>query len=234
MVVQRRLLSDVSHQLRTPLTVARGHLEVLARQPTVDRDEVGDTVATVVDELDHMRSLVERLLLLGRALEPDFLQIEHLDLRTFVADLVDSSRVLANRDWRSSPAPDLVLDVDVAKLRGALLNLIDNAVRATTADDVIEIRAEQSVATGAVAISVEDSGPGIPVDQLDRVLERFGRLGSADRDGSGLGLAIVIAVAEAHGGTFALSGSSLGGCRAVITLPGARISTVPSPVPVGV
>ena len=92
MTLQRRLLSDVSHQLRTPLTVARGHLEVLARQEDADIVEVRDTVAVVIDELDHMRSLVERLLLLGRALEPDFLQLERLDLRTFLSDLFDAAQ----------------------------------------------------------------------------------------------------------------------------------------------
>jgi signal transduction histidine kinase len=234
MVVQRRLLSDVSHQLRTPLTVARGHLEVLARQPHADMAEVRDTVAVVVDELDHMRSLVERLLLLGRALEPDFLEVERLDLRTFLSDLTDSARVLAPRHWALAPVPDVVLEVDVAKLRGALLNLVDNAVGATTPDDAVEVRAVRSPLDGSIVLSVEDSGPGIPDAQLPTVLARFGRLGSADRQGSGLGLAIVTAVAEAHGGTFALGRSELGGCRAAITLPRTRVTMGVERAPVGV
>lgn len=232
MTMQRRLLSDVSHQLRTPLTVARGHLEVLARQRDADISEVRETVAVVVDELDHMRALVERLLMLGRALEPDFLQIESLDLRTFLSDLFESSRVLATRQWSFSPAPDLVLEVDVAKLRGALLNLIDNAVRATESSDVIEIAASQRPSDGSVVLSVDDTGPGIPYEQLGSVLARFGRPGSADRDGSGLGLAIASAVADAHGGTFELSNSGLGGCRAAIVLPAARVSAGEPRVPV--
>jgi len=234
MDVQRRLLSDVSHQLRTPLTVARGHLEVLARQKDVGIEEVRDTVGVVVDELDHMRALVERLLLLGRALEPDFLQIERLDLRSFLFDLLESARVLALRRWSLCAVPDLVLQVDVAKLRGAMLNLIDNAVRATEESDVIEIRAEHSVHDGPVELSVEDSGPGIPPDQLEKVLVRFGRLGLADQEGSGLGLAIVTAVAQAHGGSFELGKSSLGGCRAVIFLPSSRISVAETKARVGV
>lgn len=234
MVVQRRLLSDVSHQLRTPLTVARGHLEVLARQPTADIDEVRETVGVVVDELDHMRSLVERLLLLGRALEPDFLQVERLDLRTFLSELTDSARVLAPRWWSLAPVPDVVLEVDVAKLRGALLNLVDNAVGATATGDTIEVRAVCSDLDGSLVLSVEDSGPGIPDAQLPTVLVRFGRLGSADSEGSGLGLAIVTAVAEAHGGAFALGRSELGGCRAAITLPASRVTMGAARAPVGV
>ncbi len=234
MTVQRRLLSDVSHQLRTPLTVARGHLEVLARQQSTSIGEVRETVAVVVEEFDHMRALVERLLLLGRALEPDFLEIERLDLRTFLSDLLDSAQVLAARRWSLAPVPDVVLDVDVAKLRGALLNLLDNAVRATHEPDLIEIRATRSPDDGSLLLSVEDSGPGVPDGQLQSVLTRFGRLGSADREGSGLGLAIVTAVAEAHGGTFGLSTSNLGGCRATISLPGSLLSVGEHRAPVGV
>ena len=228
MTVQRRLLSDVSHQLRTPLTVARGHLEVLARQPSASMGEVRDTIGVVVDELDHMGALVERLLMLGRALEPDFLQLEPVDLRTFLSDLFDSARVLADRRWSIAPVPDLVLDVDVAKLRGALLNLIDNAVRATAPGDAIEISAVANPADATLLVAVGDSGPGIPEEERLRVVERFGRLGSADRDGSGLGLAIVTAVAEAHGGAFELGASGLGGCRAVVVLPGSRVANAPA------
>ncbi len=139
MEAQRRLLSDVSHQLRTPLTVARGHLEVLGRGPAPDPAEVRETVDLVVDEIDHMRALVERLLLLGRALEPDFLDQIPVDLRTFCLDLFAAARVLAPRDWQLSEVPDVVVDVDEAKLRGALLNLIDNAVRATADGDTVAL-----------------------------------------------------------------------------------------------
>ena len=234
MTVQRRLLSDVSHQLRTPLTVARGHLEVLARQPTADLADVRETVSIVVDELDHMASLVERLLMLGRTLEPDFLELQHIDLRTFLSDLFDSAQVLAVRQWTLAPAPDVVLDADMSKLRGALLNLIDNAVKATDVADTIEIASAWDPDRWALVLSVEDSGPGIPPDQMEGVLERFGRIGTADRDGSGLGLAIVAAVAEAHGGHFELSVSRLGGCRAAIIIPGLRVSASPVNTPAAV
>ncbi len=233
MTLQRRLLSDVSHQLRTPLTVARGHLEVLARQEDADIVEVRETVAVVIDELDHMRSLVERLLLLGRALEPDFLQLERLDLRTFLSDLFDAAVVLADRDWKLADVPDVVLEVDAAKLRGALLNLIDNAIKATVGGETIAISAQCDPSSRDVVLIVEDSGPGIPDGERELVLERFGRIGGADREGSGLGLAIVTAVAEAHGGSFDLARSDLGGCRCVITLPRARVS-VEALTPAGV
>jgi two-component system OmpR family sensor kinase len=89
MSVQRRLLADVSHQLRTPLTVMRGHLEVMSRGSLDDPAETRATVAVVVAQLDHMRSLVERLLLLGRSLEVDFADLAPVDLRALLGDIAD-------------------------------------------------------------------------------------------------------------------------------------------------
>jgi two-component system OmpR family sensor kinase len=117
---QRRLLSDVSHQLRTPLTIARGHLEVLARTGFEDREEVSETVALVLDELDHLRHLVERLLLLGRSLEPDFLACEPVDVRGLVGDVREAASVLAPHGVRLGAVVDAVVDADVTKLRGAV------------------------------------------------------------------------------------------------------------------
>ena len=218
MTAQRRLLSDVSHQLRTPLTVARGHLEVLERTGADDPQEVHETVALVVDEIDHMRALVERLLMLGRAMEPDFIESVPVDLRSFCADLVEAARVLAPRDWGMSSVPDMVVRIDEAKVRGALLNLIDNAVRATSDGDLIAVTVEHS-ADGGVVLSVDDSGPGIPPERRAAVLQRFARPGAADSEGSGLGLAIAATVAEAHGGSLRLDESAYGGCRVSMSLP---------------
>jgi signal transduction histidine kinase len=225
MLTQRRLLSDVSHQLRTPLTVARGHLEVLELTGASDPVEVRETVALVVDEIDHMRALVERLLMLGRALEPDFLEPVPVDLHSFCADLVETCRVLADRDWGLSPVPDLVIDVDEAKLRGALLNLVDNAVRATGEGDLVALSVDEGP-DGSVLLSVDDSGPGIPASTRPEVLQRFARGGAADSHGSGLGLAIVNAVAQAHGGVLTLDDSAYGGLRATLVLPRSVRSSV--------
>jgi len=220
MTAQRRLLSDVSHQLRTPLTVVRGHLDVMMRTGLDDPREVAETVELVLDELDHMRALVEQLLMLGRAFEPDFVDPVALDLRSLLADLMEASRVLAPRRWALGAVPDLVLFVDAAKLRGAILNLVDNAVRATRDGDTIAVSADVR-GDGALVLSVDDSGPGIPPEQRAAVLERFSRPGAIDTHGTGLGLAIVDAVAKAHQGSVELSDSALGGCRVSIVLPAA-------------
>lgn len=220
MTAQRRLLADVSHQLRTPLTVARGHLEVLSRTGAADPAEVQSTVTLVVDELDHMRTLVERLLMLGAAMEPDFLDLAPVDLRMLLADLLEASRTLADRQWAMTSAPDVVLFADASKLRGALLNLLDNAAKATAPGDRIELRSRLR-SDGGLEISVEDSGPGIPVAHRAEALTRFRRpdVRRSDTRGSGLGLAIVSAVATAHGGQLRLGDSLLGGCQVRVILP---------------
>ena len=229
MTAQRRLLSDVSHQLRTPLTVARGHLEVLQRTGEIaDPQAVDETVELVIDELEHMRSLVERLLLLGRAIEPDFLAPELIDARSFFADIYYACQVLAPRHWSLIPVPDVVLNADAAKLRGAVLNLVDNAVKVTAADDSIELSALYDAAHGTFTFAVEDSGPGIPAAQREAVLARFARPGARDEDGSGLGLAIVRAVAQAHGGHVTVGESRFGGARVAIVLPAAVVHTMSS------
>jgi signal transduction histidine kinase len=220
LTAQRRLLSDVSHQLRTPLTVARGHLEVLERTGTRPRD-VHETVELVIDELDHMRALVEQLLMLGHALEPDFVTRVPVDLRSFCADLMETVKVLAKRRWEIGDVPDLVVAADAAKLRGAILNLVDNAVRATRDGDTIALSVTPT-REDLVTLAIDDSGPGMSADARASALDRFSRPGAADSSGTGLGLAIVRAVAEAHGGSAAVTDSRLGGLRVEMTIPGAK------------
>lgn len=213
---QRQLLADVSHQLRTPLTVARGHLEVLERNPAPERSEVAETTATVISELGRMATLVDRLLLLGRSFSPDFIEAEPVALRVFMAELFDAARVLAARQWRLGEVPDVVVVVDGAKLRGALLNLVDNAVRATGPGDTIELRAR---CDRYVVLSVSDTGKGIAPDAQEVVFDRFRRAGPSGHGGAGLGLAIVKAVAEAHGGRVRLESTEGKGTTVELVLP---------------
>ncbi len=226
---QQRLLSDVSHQMRTPLTVASGHLEVLKRTGVDNPGEVTETIDLVLDELSQTASLVDRLLLLGRALEPDFIEVDRIDLRAFLRDLFEACRVLADRRWSLGPVPDAVVFADQAKLRGALLNLVDNAVKATQPGDVIELGAS---CQDDVILTVTDSGRGIPLEAQDAVFERFRRGQASDQRGAGLGLAIVKAVVVAHGGQVRLESSPGKGTTVTIALPGRRLE-VPGEQPGG-
>lgn len=195
-LAQHELLSDVSHQLRTPLTVARGHLELLGRTGTSRHEDIQESVGVAIAELDRMGQLVERLLVLGRAREPVRRDMHDVDVGLFLGELFAAAQVLADRRWLLEAPPDAVVRFDETEVRGALLNLIDNAVRATGPGDVIRVSA--GLGAGRVSMTVEDSGPGIPEADRRFLLDRFARPGA---NGNGLGLAIVSAVCRAHGGT---------------------------------
>ena len=216
---QRRLLSDVSHQLKTPLTVMRGHIEVLRMTGVDDAQEVDRTLDTVLAEIEHLRLLTEDLLFLGRSLEPGFLELAPVDLRLLLVEVASAASVLGDRGVSLGAAPDLVIEIDENKMRGALLNLVDNAVKATVAGDRIELSASLRHPGGEIVLTVGDSGPGVPAVERARVLERFGRPRSEVREGSGLGLAIVGTVAASHGGHVELGDAALGGLAASIVLP---------------
>lgn len=217
---QRRLLADVSHQLRTPLTVVRGHLEVLARTGADDETAVRETIELVVDELDHMRVLIDRLLTLGRAMEPDLLSPARFALGEFLPAIIEAVNVIAPRDFVLGAYPDLLIEADREQLRGAIVNLIENSVHATNVGDRITLGAELDASSGELAIVVEDAGPGIPAAERTAALQRFSRPGARDEGGSGLGLAIAKAVAMAHGGSISIDQSALlKGARVAIVLP---------------
>lgn len=219
--LQRQMMADVSHQLRTPLTVARGHLEVMSRGSLDDPARTRETVSTVIDELAHMNRLVERLLLLGRSLESDFTDVCPVDVRALLLDLADAVEMLAPRHWAVGPIPDVVVYADLDKLRGAIFNLVENSVHATHSDDSIRLSARIGGTSDdpMVEIVVDDSGPGIPLDERQSVLGRFSRPSATGIEGTGIGLAIVGAVARGHGGHVSIGDSPLGGCRAIIAIP---------------
>jgi signal transduction histidine kinase len=193
---QERFLHDASHELRTPVTIARGHLELLRReQPDSPELEVA------LDELGRMERIVERLLLLAKS-EQQGLGFEEIDVEAFLSDLFIRWSEVAPRAWR--------LDVDLAgrmladpeALRNALDALLENAVKYTDPGDVVELAAHAD-GVGGVVIEVSDSGIGVPPDALPRIFDRWARADGArtrERGGAGLGLAIVDAVARAHGG----------------------------------
>lgn len=193
---QERFIHDASHELRTPLTIARGHLELLA----VHGPSSGLDVA--LDELGRIDAIIERLLLLAAAGQPDFLRTEAVALEPFLEDVFMRWPEVAPRAWRLGPLADVTLLVDPDRLRAALDALIENAIKYTDERDAIELRARRA-GPSRVLIEVEDEGSGVQEDALARIFERFARTDAArtrSTGGVGLGLAIVDAIAKAHGG----------------------------------
>jgi signal transduction histidine kinase len=211
---QERFLHDASHELRTPVTVARGHLEMLHASHGHPAE-----VRIALDELERMERLINGLLLLAKGDQPDFVVPCEVDIEPFLEDVFVRWSEVADRAWRLGPVPSGTLRADAEALRTALDALLDNAVKHTEAPAAIELRAR---ARGrALEVEVTDTGPGIPEEALGRIFDRFGRADPArGRDGGvGLGLAIVDAIAKAHRGrcTVRTSGAGTTFC---LVLPG--------------
>jgi signal transduction histidine kinase len=209
--LQREFVSDAGHELRTPITIIRGHLELLE-----ERDRA--TLKIVTDELDRMSRFVEDLLTLAKAERPDFLHLDTLDLDLLTDELMVKATKLAPRDWRLEHTGAGLLTADRQRLTQAVMNLAHNAVQHTTESDTIALGSE--LADGDARIWVADTGPGIAPEDRERIFERHVR--SAHKDGAGLGLAIVRTIAQAHHGRIELDSEPGAGARFTIVIPAER------------
>jgi signal transduction histidine kinase len=212
---QRAFVSVAGHELRTPITVIRGHLELLGEDP----EERRETLALVDDELDRMSRLVEDLLTLAKAERTDFLRYEEVDLDLFTEELLAKAEKLAPRDWSVAELGTGRITADRQRLTQAVMNLAANAAQHTRPGDPIALGS--ALRNGGAEFWVCDRGPGIaPADQ-DRIFERFVRAGDGRRhsDGAGLGLAIVDAIAQAHGGHVTLESAPGRGATFTVRVP---------------
>jgi signal transduction histidine kinase len=217
---QRDFVSDASHELRTPLAVLRSQVELLDRETDERRRHEG--TATLLRRLDELDRLVGDMLTLasaegGRVLEP-----QPIELDEFFEDIRRDLPLYGERDFTLA-AVGGTLEADPDRLTQVLRNLVRNAVAHTHVGDRVAVSAR---GVGShLEISVADTGPGIPHDQLENVFERFYRLDEGrtrDRGGSGLGLAIARALVEAHGGTIRAESEPGQGATFRIDLPGYR------------
>jgi signal transduction histidine kinase len=193
---QRQFLDDAGHELRTPITVIRGHLELMSDDP----DERRETAALLTSELDRMGRIVDDLLLLAKAEHPSFLTLAPVDVADLTLDVAAKARALGDRRWTVAGVAETVMIADAQRLTQALMQLVANAVQHTVDGDGIAIGS--AVVNDRVRLWVSDTGSGIAAGDRERLFERFTR-GSEPRpsDGAGLGLAIVRSICEAHGGT---------------------------------
>ena len=192
-----RFIHDASHELRTPVTIARGHLELIR-----DSDSFAPDVEIALDELRRIDRIIERLLLLAKAGRPDFVRLERLEVEPFLEDVFMRWSDVAPRNWRLGEVVPGSLLVDPEWVRAALDALLENAVKYSAPYTTIELRARRAEPRWIV-IEVQDEGCGVPADALDRIFERFARADAArtrTAGGVGLGLAIVDAIVKRHGG----------------------------------
>jgi len=224
---QERFLHDASHELRTPVTIARGHLELMRReQPDSPELEVA------LDELGRIERIVERLLLLAKSEQQGF-AFQEIDLEAFLSDLFIRWSEVAPRAWRLDVDVTGRMAADPEALRDALDALLENAVKYTDPGDSIELAAHADGA-GGVVIEVSDSGIGVPPEALPRIFDRWARADGArtrERGGAGLGLAIVVAVARAHGGHCSVTPLAKGTAFRLHLPVRATSGNAPSPTP---
>ncbi|WP_216207794.1 sensor histidine kinase [Amycolatopsis aidingensis] len=211
----RQFLDDAGHELRTPITIVRGHLEVMGEDPA----ERAEVVRLCTDELDRMARIVDDLLLLAKAQRPDFLRPEWTSLPELTTDIDAKARAIAPREWTLEALGEGEVFVDPQRVTQAVLQLAQNAVQYTEPGTVIRIGS--AVRHGQVSFWVTDTGPGVQAEDAHRIFERFARgaAGTAERTGAGLGLAIVKAIAEAHHGSAHVLSESGRGATFGIELP---------------
>ena len=220
MARQREFVGDASHELKTPLATMRASLDVSERSGVVSKD----SQRVLSEEVDRMTALVADLLTLAKADAGPGVRRVEVDLDDVTAgEMAGCARTRPEISVRLEGVPVRGLG-DPGMLARAVRNLVENAVRYATDQVVVRIGTQGDYA----ALVVEDDGPGIPVADRGRVLERFVRLEEhrGRRDGgTGLGLAIVAEVARAHGGRIEVGESDLGGAQVMLLLPRAGGST---------
>jgi signal transduction histidine kinase len=215
---QREFVRDANHELRDPLTIIRGHLELMSDE-NEDPEDRKRTIGIVLDEVDRIGRIVGDLQLLAEAGQPGFLDLEWIDLDVLAQELVSKATALAARRWELEEAGEGTLFADRHRLTEAVMNLAHNAVQHTEPDDTIAIGV--STNDDWVRLRVRDTGTGISVSDQATIFNRFTRgTGSHRRyPGGGLGLAIVKAVAEAHGGSVELESRLGEGSTFTIVVP---------------
>jgi signal transduction histidine kinase len=193
---QKEFLKDASHELRTPITVIQGHLEMLKYSP----DQQEATIILLLDELDRMSRLVNDLLILAKADHPDFLHPRAEELDWMTEEIYLKARLLAVRDWQLEAKGLSPITVDRQRLTQAMMNLVQNAIRHTQEGDMITLGS--SIKGKYAYLWVCDTGEGIAPENQTRIFERFARATKQDAtfEGHGLGLAIVSAIMRAHQG----------------------------------
>ena len=229
---QREFAADASHELRTPLTVIRASVEDLERHPRKSVATVGNALTDIRDEVDHLTSMVDDLLLLARS-DSGTVELERVSLD--LGDVASSgasalSRLAADREVSLvvDPIPAEVSG-DPARLRQVVGILVDNAIRHAPPGSRVDVRVRTD-ASDAVLV-VEDEGAGIRPEDLPRVFDRFYRAAGAPGGGTGLGLAIAAWIVERHGGRIAAANRESSGARFTVRLPlnrGASPGTAPA------
>jgi signal transduction histidine kinase len=226
---QREFAADASHELRTPLTVIRTSVEHLRRHADEPVKDVGDALVDIDEEVGHLTSLVEDLLLLARS-DSGAINLEHVpinldDVAADAAAALAQPAAAAGVQIELDPEPAPAVG-DPARLRQLVMILLDNAIRHSPRGGAVRVAVRRS--GEAASVAVEDAGPGVKPEDRPRVFDRFWRAPGAPAGGTGLGLAIAKWIAEHHEGSISVGESAAGGARFEVTIPSQPVPEAPA------
>jgi heavy metal sensor kinase len=231
----RRFSTDVSHELRTPITAIRGQLEVALFTASTP-DQYREAIINAMEDIEKLSSIVRALLLLSQAESGQVvLQKAPLDLAGIVTDLVDQFQIPAEeKDVRLTAEiePCAPVEADHTQMERLLSNLLSNAVKYTPKGGTVRVVVGPAREAGWTKLSVEDTGVGIPAENLPHIFDRFYRVRNAQTNsiqGLGLGLSFVAWIVEAHGGRIDVASNSGVGTRFTVLLPSGPETAEPAP-----
>ncbi|HTB12692.1 MAG TPA: ATP-binding protein [Bryobacteraceae bacterium] len=231
----RRFSTDVSHELRTPITAIRGQLEVALFTANTP-DQYREAIINAMEDIEKLSSIVRALLLLSQAESGQVvLQKAPLDLGEVVRDLVDQFQIPAEeKDVKltASIEPCAPVEADHTQIERLLSNLLSNAVKYTPKGGSVRVVVGPAREPGWTKLSVEDTGVGIPAENLPHIFDRFYRVRNPQTNsiqGLGLGLSFVAWIVEAHGGRIDVASNSGEGTRFTVLLPSGPEASEPAP-----
>ena len=223
--VRTDFVANVSHELKTPLTLIKGYIETLEDKAINDTEKAGKFISIIKDHTNRLSNIIDDLLSLSELeLSRDSIEISEFDLKSLIDDIaLGFGHALAAKQQKLTIEPqgnNFKISADRDKIEQVFVNLIDNAVKYTNDGGRIEICLVQK--KGEVVVTVEDDGFGIPREDLDRVFERFYRVDKArsrQLGGTGLGLGIAKHIVLAHKGQIRIESEVNRGTKVFVTLP---------------
>jgi signal transduction histidine kinase len=221
LLAQRRIISDVGHDLRTPITAMQGEVEIALRHPR-SPEHYQQVLRSLLEEIGHLGTISDTLLLLARIETGELApQRATTDVGDIVASAVRRTQQRVSDHPVTYQHPEVAIgpaNVDRNMVGLVLDHLLDNAVRHTPPET--PVRVVVAGEADAVSVSIEDEGPGVPRETLPHLFERFYRGDAArGRGGAGLGLTVAAAIVAAHGGTIGATPANGRGLRVTLRLP---------------